>query len=157
MKRTIAVFVSLLSLIFTQMILSVKGQNVQSSFKFGFVKEFDFSDDSIWLANTKKKDRVDSKSIAILGYNGLGTININGRDTDLKLTSDNLPEKNFKIGQGGYQTWKGRNVTVRLDYIFTWLCPPKDEQCEVYYYKGILDISYKGKRKKVNITGFGGS
>jgi hypothetical protein len=68
-----------------------------------------------------------------------------------------MPENNYKVGRGGYQIWKGRDITVRLDYFFTWLCPPQDEQCEVYYYKGVLGINYKGIQRKVNITGFGGS
>lgn len=65
--------------------------------------------------------------------------------------------KTLKVGRGGYEIWKGKNITVRLDYVFTWLCPRKDEQCEVFYYKGILDISFNGKRRKVNIVAFGGS
>ena len=151
MKKLSATLVIFLTICFAQNAFA------QKSFRIGFVKKYDFSGDSIWLANTKKKDRVDSKSIAVFSYNSLGTININGRDIDLKLVKDNLPDKNFKIGRGGYQIWKGKNTTVRLDYIFTWLCPPKDEQCEVYYYKGVLDVNYNGKRRKVNIVGFGGS
>lgn len=41
-------------------------------FEFGHVREYDFAGDRIWPANTKKKDRIASKSIAVLGYNGLG-------------------------------------------------------------------------------------
>ncbi len=157
MKKTIAVFISLLLSVFMQTTLAVNGQTARNSFRFGFVKEFDFNGDSIWLANTRKKNRVDNKVIAALGYHSLGKININGHDIELKLTGDNLPDKNFKVGRGGYQTWKGKNVDIRLNYIFTWLCAPKDEQCEVYYYRGVLDVNYKGKRRRVNVTGFGGS
>ena len=129
----------------------------QKSFRLGFVEKYDFSGDSIWLANTKKKDRVDSKSIAIFSYNTLGTININGFDLGLKLIKHNLPDKNFKVGRGGYQLWNGKNTTVRLDYIFTWLCQKDQENCSVYYYKGFLEIKYDGKRRKVNVVGSGGS
>jgi hypothetical protein len=129
----------------------------QKTFKLGFVKKYDFSGDSIWLANAKKKDRVDSKSIAIFSYNGLGTININGRDIDLKQTGGYLADKNFKVGRGGYETLKGRNIKIRLDYVYTWLCPRNQENCSVYYYKGVLDINYNGKRRKVDVVGFGGS
>ena len=129
----------------------------QNTFRLGFVKSFDDNGDSIWLADTKKKDRIDSKAIAIFGYSGTGKININRRDINLKNSGGYSADKNFKVGRGGYEIWKGKNITIRLDYIYTWLCPPKYEQCEVYYYKGVLDISYNGKRRKVNIVGFGGS
>lgn len=151
MNRFLLILIIFLTTCFAQDI------SAQKTFKLGFVKNFDDNGDSIWLANTKKKDRIDSKAIAVLGYDGLGKININGRDIELKQFKDYLPDKNYKLGKGGYEIWKGKNITVRLDYIFTWLCPPKDESCEVYYYKGFLDVNYKGKRKKVKIVGFGGS
>jgi hypothetical protein len=85
--------------------------------------------------------------LAILSNSSsLGVINIDGRDIELKLIKGNLPDKNFKVGRGGYQIWKGRKTTVRLDYIFTWLCPPKDEHCKVYYYKGTAS---QHRRKKL--------
>lgn len=129
----------------------------QKTFRLGFVESFNDNGDLTWLANTKKKDRIDSKAVAIFGYGGAGKINVNGRDIDLKQSGGYLADKNFTVGRGGYEIWKGKNITVRLDYIYTWLCPPKDEQCEVYYYKGVLDIDYSGRRRKVNIAGFGGS
>ena len=151
MKKVSIILIIILTICFAQNTFA------QNTFRLGFVKSFDDNGDSIWLVNTKKKDRTESKAIVILGNTGTGKVNINGRDIELKMTKDNLPDKNFKVSRGGYQIWKGKDITIRLDYIFTWLCPPKDEQCEVYYYKGILDINYDGKRRKVNIVGFGGS
>lgn len=150
-------FSIILTIILT--ICFVQNAFAQKTLRLGFVKEFDFAGDSIWLANTKQKDQVNNKAIAVLGngYERSGIISINGRDTELKIVKDYLPDKNFKVRRGGYQIWKGKNITVRLDYIFTWLCPPKDEQCEVYHYKGVLDINDSGRRRKVNILGFGGS
>ncbi len=151
MKRFPVLLTIFLAICFAQTILG------QKSFKLGFVRVFDDNGDSIWLANTKKKDRIDSRAVARFGYQTKGKINVNGRDLNLRHVSGNLPDKNFKIGRGGYDIWKGKNITVRIDYVFTWLCPPKDEQCEVYYYKGVLRITYGGKTRKVNINGYGGS
>ena len=148
--------VSLVLTIFL-LICFVQTTITQENFRLGFVKDADFNGDSIWLANTKKKDRVDSKVVAVLGYDSLGKININGNDIELKLTGGDLPDENFVVGKGGYQAWEGENITVRLDYIFTWLCPQDQENCSVYYYKGVFDINYNGKRKKIDIVGFGGS
>ncbi len=129
----------------------------QKTFRLDFVKDYDFSGDTIWLVNTKKKDRVNSKSVAILGYESVGKININGRDIELKLVKSHLPDKNFKVGRGGYQIWKGKNIKVRLDYIYTWLCPPMDDNCEVYHFKGFLAIDFNGKKRHIKINGSGGS
>jgi len=151
MKRFSIILTIVLTICFAQNAFA------QKTFRLGLVKSFDDNGDSIWLANTKKKDRIDSNAVAIFGYGGSGKININRRDIDLKNSGGYLADKNFKVGRGGYEIWKGKSITVRLDYIYTWLCAPKDEQCEVYYYKGVLDINYNGKRRKVNIVGFGGS
>jgi len=151
MKRFSTILIIILTICVAQNIFA------QKTFRLGFVKSFDDNGDSIWLADTKKKDRIDSKAVAIFGYSGTGKININGRDISLKNSGGYLADKNFKVGRGGYETWKGKNITIRLDYIYTWLCPQNQENCSVYYYKGVLDINYNGKRRKVNIVGFGGS
>jgi hypothetical protein len=156
MKAFFIVFAATSFLFLTQFVPSIKSQTGVKSFRLGFVKNSGEFGDQIWLANTKEKDQIAKKVIAILGNNFTGIININGRDIKLKCVKDYLPIKSYKVGRGGYQIWKGKNIKVQLNYVFTWLCPPKDEQCEVYYYKGVLDIHYKGKRRKVNITAFGG-
>jgi hypothetical protein len=93
----------------------------------------------------------------VLGYDGTGTINIGGQDVELSLAGQKLPDSNFKVGRGGHQIWKGKETVVRLDYVFTWLCPATQENCSVYYYKGLLDVSHNKKRRKINVVGFGGS
>jgi hypothetical protein len=163
LKRSLIISLLTFLIFLTQTVSPANSQSPQSSFRLGFVSDAESiasshgAADSIWLANTKEKDRIDRKAIAILGYGSFGAININGRDIELKLIKDNLPDRNFKVGRGGYQIWKGKKTTVRLDYVFTRLCPQNQEGCSVYYYKGILNIKYNGKRRKVNIRGFGGS
>lgn len=156
MIKTAGIFTSIVLLLFlSQTVVPVYGQ---TGFRLGFVRSFDEeAGDSIWLANTKKKDRIDSRAIARFGAGSFGKINVNGRDIELERVKDHLPDKDYKVGRGGYQIWKGKNVTLRLDYIYTWLCKPDDEQCEVYYYRGVLDINYRGKQRKANVRGFGGS
>lgn len=133
-------------------------QVIQSGFEFGYVKtDYDWGGESVWLANTKMTDRVSNKSIASLHGDGSGKVNINGNDVDLKLVKYYSADNNEKIGRGGYQIWKGDGVRLRNDYIITRLCSAGDEDCIVYYYKGTMNITYHGKRRKVKITGFGGS
>ena len=128
----------------------------QRNFKFGYVKNGD-GVDSVWLATTPKKNRIQGRTILSHGHTFSPRINIDGRDIKLKSVRSSLPDQNFKVGRGGYEIFRGKNVQVRLDYVFTWLCPTEQENCSVYYYRGVLDVTYKGKRRKVNILGFGGS
>ena len=154
MKRFSIILTTFLVICFAQTALA------QKSFKIGFVRSFDESGDSVWLASSKEKGRVDSKTIARFGNYGdnpSGKININGRDIVLKSTKQFLPDRNFKVGRGGYEIWEGNDTTVRLDYVFTWLCPPQNDNCEVYYFKGVLDIKHGGMRRKVSVRGEGGS
>ena len=90
MKRSFVTFTIFLTICFAQ------NSFAQKTFRLGFVKSFDDNGDSIWLANTKKKERIDSNVVAIFGYGGSGKINVNGRDIDLKKAKDYLPDKNFK-------------------------------------------------------------
>ncbi len=148
--------ISLILIIFLTISFS-QNAFAQQTFKVGFIEgEYNVGcGDQIWLATNKKQSQ--DEEVIFNTCSSKGLININGRDVELKRSGGYLADKNFKVGRGGYEIWKSKNITVRLDYIFTWLCPPKDEQCEVYKYKGILDINYNGKRRKVNVVGFGGT
>ena len=114
-------------------------------------------DEWIFLRNIGKGAMHEENAIMQTGQYCSQRIKINGRAIALRTAKGFLPDRNWKVGRGGYEVFKGGNTTVRLTYVFTWLCPPDNENCEVYYYKGILDIRYKGFRKKVNVVGFGGS
>ena len=93
----------------------------------------------------------------MLDASGAGLINIDGRDLQVRQTRGILPDRNYKLGRGGHQIWKGKETSLRLDYVFTWLCPPRDEACEVYHYKGTLDVNHRGQRRRFSVVGIGGS
>ncbi|MGE3465752.1 MAG: hypothetical protein AB7J13_02370 [Pyrinomonadaceae bacterium] len=130
--------------------------NAQGRFGFGYVKNPD-GNESVWLAGVAKRNRTRDKAILSHGHTFAPRININGKDISLKSVKSDLPDANFKVGRGGYEIFEGKGVRVRLDYVFTWLCPSDQENCSVFYYRGVLDVTYKGAKRKVNVTGFGGS
>ena len=133
------------------------GQRVRRSFEFGFVKSgYDWAGEQIWPATSKKSDRIPSKAAAFLGADSTGKINIDGNDIELKFVKGRLPVGNQKAGRGGYQLWRGRNVTLRIDYIFTQKCPVDDE-CFTYYFNGVMAVTYRGRLRRINIRGFGSS
>jgi hypothetical protein len=130
----------------------------QKTFRLGFVtRTVEDDGEWVWLATTPKKERTVGKTILILGYGGYGMINVDGRNIRLKQVEKKTSADEFKVGKGGREFWIGEGISVRLDYVYTWLCPPADENCEVYHYKGMLAIKYKGISRKVGIVGMGGS
>lgn len=129
------------------------------NFEFGFVKnDYDLAGEAVWAADAKKEDRIHSKSIASLRAEGIGKVNINGDDIDLKAIKHFLPRRNQRVGRGGYQIWKGRATTLRIDYIFTEKCPiGGDDECFTYHYRGVMTVTHRGKVRKIKIRGFGSS
>ncbi|QQS43056.1 MAG: hypothetical protein IPM63_09045 [Acidobacteriota bacterium] len=113
--------------------------------------------DLIWLAGTKDQDRSDKLAVAVLDPELVGRININGQDIEFKVTKDQLPDENFVVGKGGHQVWKGDGLIADFNYVFTWLCEPDDEGCEVYHFKGNLKLEFKGEEGNFEVVGFGGS
>ncbi len=128
----------------------------QSRVKLGYLGESDCSDWT-FLSNTSKRSMREEKAVLQTGHRCSQSIKINGRKIALTTSKTYLPERNWKVGRGGYDVWRGRDTIVRLDYVFTWRCPPENDNCEVYYYRGVLDIQYKGLRRRLNVVGTGGS
>jgi hypothetical protein len=156
-KHSLVRFIVLAIFVLLQSTGFVVGQTNTAKFKLGYVKNFDETGDLIWLAKTSRKDRVESKAIARLGYGGTGVINIQGRDIRLKNVGGHLDDEDFKVGRGGFELWEGKDTFVRIEQTYTWLCPEDQENCSVYYYKGLMDVTYKGQKRKIWINGFGGS
>ena len=146
--RAIGIFILTLSFVLSA--------SAQATFRFGYVKNPE-GNESVWLAGTAKKNRTEDKAILSHGHTFAPRININGKEISLKSVKAYFPDENFKVGRGGYETFKGKGISVRLDYVFTWLCPQEQENCSVFYYRGVLDVTYRGISRKVRVTGFGGS
>jgi hypothetical protein len=77
-----------------------------------------------------------------------GWMNINGKDTKLKLvkTTQNT-RRRAKVGDRFYEEYSAPGVKVRIDYTTKWVCPPRDESCEVTNYDVHITVT-KGKTSK---------
>ena len=128
----------------------------QSRLQLGYLGKGDCLDWTFFEPTPRRQMKIGSRSILQTGQ-CKQRIKINGREIELTSVKTYLPDRNWKVGHGGYELLKGKDTTVRLDYVFTWLCPPKDENCEVYYYRGILDIAHKGIKRRLKVVGTGGS
>jgi len=84
-------------------------------------------------------------------------INLDGKDLKLEEAdsggSEAVPEK---VGDRSWVAYVAGDVKVRIDRTVTRVCDPKDESCEVTYYKAILTISRKTKRTTIRTIGLCG-
>lgn len=98
-------------------------------------------------AEAKKADSQKFLFLSELG-SGEGWMNINGKDTKLKLvkTTENT-RRRAKVGERFYEEYSAAGVKVRIDYTTKWVCPPRDESCEVTNYDVTITVT-KGKTSK---------
>jgi hypothetical protein len=76
------------------------------------------------------------------------SMNIDGRDLKLKIVGkpSRLPDK-VKKGFHFTRQYSAGSIQVKVDFVVSWLCPPKDESCEVTNYDVTLTVE-KGERKQ---------
>ena|SRR6266545_6478819 len=84
-------------------------------------------------------------------------INLDGKDLKLEEVdsggSEAVPEK---VGDRSWVAYVAGDVKVRIDRTVTRVCDPKDESCEVTYYKVILTVSRKTQRTTIRTIGLCG-
>lgn len=59
-----------------------------------------------------------------------------------------------KVGDREWAIYAVGEVRVRVDYLVTKVCDPKDESCEVTYYKATLTVTRKSQRTAIKTSGF---
>ncbi len=95
----------------------------------------------------KKADSQKFLFLSELGTNE-GWMNINGKDTKLKFVKiTQNTRRRAKVGDRFYEEYSALGVKVRIDYTTTWVCPPRDESCEVTNYDVNITVT-KGKISK---------
>ena len=84
-------------------------------------------------------------------------INLDGKGLKLEEVdsggSEAVPEK---VGDRSWVAYAAGAVKVRIDRTVTRVCDPKDESCEVTYYKVILTVSRKTQRTTIRTIGLCG-
>lgn len=74
-------------------------------------------------------------------------INIDGRDTRLRLVRESKV-KRLKLGSRLTSQYAAGDVTVDLVKTVTWVCPPRDEGCEITKYSAVFTVR-KGNRTQI--------
>lgn len=87
---------------------------------------------------------------------GSARINLDGKDLELQLVDSKELKRAPKVGDREWAVCAAGDVRVRVDYLVTKVCDPKDESCEVTYYKATLTVTRKSQRTAIKTIGFCG-
>ena len=84
-------------------------------------------------------------------------INLDGKDLKLEEVDSGGSEADpEKVGDRSWVAYVAGDVKVRIDRTVMRVCDPKDESCEVTYYKAILTVSRKTQRTTIRTIGLCG-
>lgn len=91
-------------------------------------------------SEARKRNSTKFIFVSELGSN-VGWMNINGRDTRLKLTkSTEKTSGRIRVGERYLEEYSGSGFSVRIDYTVTRVCPPRDEGCEWTKYNVTITV-----------------
>jgi hypothetical protein len=140
------------------------GQQKQSTssnrapIKIGIIKDGSLFEDNggcaLQLPTDNRKNN--ERFIFLSDYDGNGLINLDGKDIKLKLRIHKNASgagDEEKVGSKSMDIFDGPGVTIKVDYIATWVCPPDDESCEITLYDATVTITRRKASKTVKVKG----
>jgi hypothetical protein len=141
----------LFGLVFTALLFFCASSNIFGQVNVAEIKNSNIVDGCSCRFQTaveaKKQNSQKYLFLSELGSNE-GWMNINGKDTKLKFvkTTQNT-RRRARVGDRFYEEYSAPGVKVRIDYVTKWVCPPRDESCEVTNYDVSITVT-KGKSSK---------
>lgn len=81
-------------------------------------------------------------------------MNINGKTVSIQpLTKwpEDMMKRDTKVGEMFSEIYRLGSTSIRFDNQITFACPPRDEECEVTKFRGILTVT-DGERKETYQT-----
>lgn len=123
----------------------------QSKIQLGYVKNGDIGCGCSFARN--KTDLRQRRYIYSESMDEPAYINVNGKNLKLQPVASSDTKTKERVGQRSWETFTAKGLKIRLDKTVTWVCPPKDEACEVTYYKATLTVSGKGQTITETLTG----
>lgn len=126
----------------------------QPKLQLGYVKNGDIGCGCSFARNKtdlRQRRYIYSESMGEPAY-----INVNGKNLKLHPVASSETGGKEKVGKHSWETFTADGLKIRLDKTVTWVCPPKDEACEVTYYKAMLTVSGKGQTITETLTGMCG-
>lgn len=80
-------------------------------------------------------------------------MNIDGSDTRLSLVRETKPKGGIKVGSRFTSRYASGDVTVDMVRVVTWVCPPRDEGCEIAKYSTTFTVRKGGRTQIVRAVG----
>lgn len=146
MKKTLTLFLAILFLFSASIIVSAQRK--------GMVGILDMSDRAdgcgCYFSFNKADDRA-RRLVFFASHEGNGNtawMNIDGRDVRLRLVKETKPKEKIRVGSRYTSRYAAGDVTLDVIRVVTWLCPPRDEGCEITKYSTTITIR-KGSRTQV--------
>lgn len=88
--------------------------------------------------------------IFISDLKGRAVMNINGRDTQLKLVRSTKSRKPPRKGDRSTYWYASEAIVVRVDYTFDGACPPDVDTCEIFgYYRATIQVTAGSLKKSI--------
>ncbi|QYO67316.1 hypothetical protein [Leptolyngbya sp. 7M] len=104
-------------------------------------------------AEASKRNSTKFIFVSELGSN-VGWMNINGRDTRLKLIkSTEKTSGRVRVGDRYFEEYSGPGFSVRIDYTVTRVCPPRDEGCEWTKYNVTITVRKGAASQSIKAAG----
>ena len=75
-------------------------------------------------------------------------IQLDDKRLTLRLVAESKRRRRERVGDRAWETYSDGDVTVRVDYVVTRVCGPREEDCEVTNYRATMTIT-RGKQKLV--------
>ncbi|MEP6708348.1 MAG: hypothetical protein ABJC05_12555 [Pyrinomonadaceae bacterium] len=126
------------------------------NFKIGFIKDRSLPEGcSCTFSTPSQRRRTDPQYLFVSDIEDeekTAWLNIDGRDVELKLLSSRNP-RTERVGSRSTRIYAGAGLKVVATYITTWLCPPKDEACEVTRYDGVFKVTKAGTTRTLRLKG----
>jgi hypothetical protein len=136
---------------------SVKPAGASLAITVGYVSDANVVDGcgcSFYWPGEENKEG--AKSIFSSDFGKMVWMNLNGKDTLLKLIKSTESKTNVKKGGRYYEIYQTGEMTIRLDYHVTWTCEadmPESESCEVTYYNLKITLSKNHQQKTILAKG----
>jgi hypothetical protein len=101
-------------------------------------------------------DEVERRYVFVRDEGEPAYINLDGNNLKLEPVDSSERKVPEKVGDRSWETFVAGDVKARIDWTVRRVCDPKDEGCEVTYYRAILTVTRKTQKITVKTIGLCG-
>ena len=121
-----------------------QAQSSSQKLELGYVDEGAFGCGCSMSRNVREER--DMKFILVAPMDDATYIQLNGKNIKLRLVAESKRRRIERVGDRAWETYAAEDVTVRVDYMVTRVCGPREEDCEVTNYRATMTITRGNQR-----------